>query len=198
MSRPKCPVTETARPNWPDRIGQTVTAQTETARPNHRRSQGGQRNHGPHKFLEDIVILCFERRFSKQNSVIRLRSNILAPPKCLGWLRHWTESARPKSRVPPSWPQWKGKSQFYLSVRWNTWQISITPQGNTVKPENVRPILITTEGKSSFLCVQTNWVCQSDVSRFCKNDASLESLIVTRGDSSHSVKNVTGVESLKS
>ena len=26
-----------------------------------------------------IVILCFERRFSKQNSVIRLKSNILAP-----------------------------------------------------------------------------------------------------------------------
>jgi len=41
--------------------------------------------------------LCFERRFSKQNSVIRLKSNILAPPKFfrpptfLGWLRHWTE-----------------------------------------------------------------------------------------------------------
>jgi len=30
--------------------------------------------------LENIVILCFERRFSKQNSVIRLKSNILAPP----------------------------------------------------------------------------------------------------------------------
>jgi len=27
------------------------------------------------------VILCFERRFSKQNSVIRLKSNILATPK---------------------------------------------------------------------------------------------------------------------
>ena len=32
------------------------------------------------KFLENIVILCFERRFSKQNSVIRLKSNILDPP----------------------------------------------------------------------------------------------------------------------
>jgi len=29
------------------------------------------------KFLENIVILCFERRFSKQNSVIRLNLNIL-------------------------------------------------------------------------------------------------------------------------
>jgi len=33
------------------------------------------------KFLENIVILCFERRFSKQNRVSRLQSNILAPPK---------------------------------------------------------------------------------------------------------------------
>jgi len=46
-----------------------------------RRSQGGgQRGHGPPKFLGNIVILCFGRRFSKQNSVIRLKSNILAPP----------------------------------------------------------------------------------------------------------------------
>jgi len=33
----------------------------------------------PPQNLENIVILCFERRFSKQNSVIRLKSNILAP-----------------------------------------------------------------------------------------------------------------------
>ena len=38
----------------------------------------GQRGHGPPKFLENVVILCFER-FSKQNSVIRLKSNILPP-----------------------------------------------------------------------------------------------------------------------
>jgi len=31
------------------------------------------------KFLENIVILCFEKRFSKQNSVIRLTSNIFGP-----------------------------------------------------------------------------------------------------------------------
>jgi len=29
--------------------------------------------------VENIVIFCFERRFSKQNSVIRLISSILAP-----------------------------------------------------------------------------------------------------------------------
>jgi len=43
------------------------------------------------KFLENIVILCFERRFPKQNSVIHLKSNILAPPIFLGWLRHCTD-----------------------------------------------------------------------------------------------------------
>jgi len=31
----------------------------------------------PPKFVENIVILCFERRFSKQNSVIRLKLNSL-------------------------------------------------------------------------------------------------------------------------
>jgi len=44
--------------------------------PKHRRSQGGQSSHPP-KFLENIVFLCYERRFSKQNSVIRLKLNIL-------------------------------------------------------------------------------------------------------------------------
>jgi len=34
----------------------------------------------PPKFLENIVILCFERHFSKQNSVIRLKLNSLSPP----------------------------------------------------------------------------------------------------------------------
>jgi len=46
------------------------------------------------KFLENTVILCFERRFSKQNSVIRLRSSILHPPKFLGWLRHCTKTVK--------------------------------------------------------------------------------------------------------
>jgi len=51
------------------------------------------------KFLENIVILCFERRFSKQNSVIRLKSNFLSPKnflptsKFLGWLRHWADAS---------------------------------------------------------------------------------------------------------
>jgi len=53
----------------------------------HGRSQGGKGAMAPHKFIENIVILCFERRLSKQNTVIRLKLNIL-PPKFLGWLRH--------------------------------------------------------------------------------------------------------------
>ena len=41
--------------------------------------------------------------------------------------------------------------------------------------------------KWSFLCVKTSWVCPSGAQRFCKNDSdsSLESLIVTRFESSH-------------
>jgi len=39
------------------------------------------------KFSENIVILPFEWRFSKQNGVIRLKLNIL-PPQFFGWLHH--------------------------------------------------------------------------------------------------------------
>ena len=46
----------------------------------HRRSQWGRKGLWPPKLLENIVILCFERRFSKQNSDICLKSNIF-PPK---------------------------------------------------------------------------------------------------------------------
>ena len=59
-------------------------------------ARGGRKGPCPPKFLENIVILCFERRFSKQNSVIRLKSNTLTPPnflarpKFLGWLRYWS------------------------------------------------------------------------------------------------------------
>jgi len=54
----------------------------------HWRSQWGQRNHEPLKFLENKVILCFEKRFSKQNSVIRLKSNI--PPQF--WAGYTTDA----------------------------------------------------------------------------------------------------------
>ena len=40
-------------------------------------ARGGPKRPCPPKVLENRVILCFERRFSKQNSVIRLKLNIL-------------------------------------------------------------------------------------------------------------------------
>jgi len=46
-------------------------------------ARGGKRAMLPQKYIENIVISCIERRLSKQNSVIRLKSNILAPPKFL-------------------------------------------------------------------------------------------------------------------
>jgi len=46
----------------------------------------------PPKFLE-IVILCFERRFSKQNSAIRLTANILAPTNF--WAGYATDRVSP-------------------------------------------------------------------------------------------------------
>jgi len=47
----------------------------------------------PPKFLEHLVILCFERRYLKQNTVASLKSTILPPrafipKKILGGLRH--------------------------------------------------------------------------------------------------------------
>jgi len=47
----------------------------------HRRSQGGGKGAMPPQiFRTYIVISCFERRFSKQNNVIRQKLNILARP----------------------------------------------------------------------------------------------------------------------
>jgi len=44
----------------------------------------------PAKFLAYLVILCFESQCPKPNTVARLKSKCLAPPKIfLGWLRHW-------------------------------------------------------------------------------------------------------------
>jgi len=49
----------------------------------HRRSQGGL-GAIPPKFLKRTVIFCFERRYSKQNSVICLQSNIVATTNFFG------------------------------------------------------------------------------------------------------------------
>jgi len=49
----------------------------------HSRSQGA---HGAilPKFLEYLLILCFERRCPKQNTADRPKSKVLAPPKIFG------------------------------------------------------------------------------------------------------------------
>jgi len=67
----------------------------------------------PPKFLENIVILCFERRFSKQNSVIRLKSNILPPPNF--WAGYATDSrGSGQQDLPRTWSlsNWRGCSIF--------------------------------------------------------------------------------------
>jgi len=48
----------------------------------------------PHTFVENIVILCFERRFSKQNSVIRLNLNILVYTADMGVRRNFSMAGK--------------------------------------------------------------------------------------------------------
>jgi len=43
-------------------------------------ARGGAKRQCHPKFLENLAILCFEWRFSEENSVFRLKSNILPPP----------------------------------------------------------------------------------------------------------------------
>jgi len=43
-------------------------------------AKGGGKGAMPPKWLEFIVIFCFERRYPKQNSAFCLKSNILVPP----------------------------------------------------------------------------------------------------------------------
>jgi len=42
----------------------------------------------PPEFRAHLVVLCFDRRCLKQNTVARLESKYLAAPKILGWLRY--------------------------------------------------------------------------------------------------------------
>jgi len=70
--------------------------------PAHRRSQGGKGAMVPPKFFENIVILCVERRFSEQNSVIRLKSSILAPP--IFWAGYDTAAANDEFLADPKTP----------------------------------------------------------------------------------------------
>jgi len=52
-------------------------------------ARGGAQGAMAPKFLACIVILCFERRYPKQNTVARLKSNILSPKKCLAPPKIW-------------------------------------------------------------------------------------------------------------
>ena len=71
----------------------------------HTRSQGrGQRGTAPPKFLENTVLLCIERRFSNQNSVIRLKSNILPPQHF--WAGYATANDPSSNGVPRVYRAW--------------------------------------------------------------------------------------------
>jgi len=64
----------------------------------------------PPKFLEYLVILCFERRYLKQNPVARLQSNIspkIPHPQFLGWLHHGPQIWVPVPHTYISlWAKW--------------------------------------------------------------------------------------------
>jgi len=57
----------------------------------HRRSHGGAKRAIPPTFLACLVVLRLERRCPKRDTVARLKSKYLAPPKVLGWLRYGLE-----------------------------------------------------------------------------------------------------------
>ena len=52
-------------------------------------AKGGQRGHGSPKIFRKCSHFVLQVAFFVQNSVIRLKSNILPPQKFLGWPRHW-------------------------------------------------------------------------------------------------------------
>jgi len=60
------------------------------------------------KFLAYLVILCFERRYPRQNIVTRLKSNVwqpkpfFAPLKILGLLSHWFKE---RHSIPTRFPK---------------------------------------------------------------------------------------------
>jgi len=63
-----------------------------------RRGQEGRGVHSPKIFLAYLVVLCFERRCPKQNTVARLKSKYLAP-KVLGWLCYCSGPAAIANKV---------------------------------------------------------------------------------------------------
>jgi len=76
----------------PRQAGDAITPFSQWPASEHRLSQGSPGGHELHKFLEYLVILCFERRYPKQNSAASLKSNNLASPKF--WSGYATASER--------------------------------------------------------------------------------------------------------
>jgi len=98
----------------------------------------------------------------------------------------------------PTDPSVKAKFQVCLYTSWGHLILKMKHSTTRQSKQKISPNLDHHWSKnSSFLCVQTNWVCSSGTQRLCKNDSdsSLKSLTVTWVESSHSVKNVTRVES---
>ena len=81
LSPPKSPRCYGTGHVIPTQLREIVEQCVRNVSPQHRRSQEGAKGAMPSpQFWENKVILCFERRFSRQNSVLRLKSNILAHP----------------------------------------------------------------------------------------------------------------------
>ena len=64
----------------------------------------GPRRPCPPQIFRTYSHWCFERRYHKQNSVIRIKSNILSPPnfltpKFVGWLRYYLQGKLPNLRA---------------------------------------------------------------------------------------------------
>ena len=86
----------------------------------------------------------------------------------------------------PTDPSVKAKSQVCLYASWG--HLILKMQHSTTRQSKQKFSPNPDDHwskKSSFLCVQTNWVCPSGTQRFCTNgsDSSLKSLSVTRVES---------------
>ena len=112
------------------------------------------------KFLENIVILCFERRFSIQNSVLHLKSNILPPPNF--WAGYVTDFNR--------------NSQFRVCCKkWSNWAYGVG-QKEIRLPLHPK-ISDSLRLRLSNPALTTNWF----VCRQCQTNTSLAQIWHTSG-----------------
>jgi len=83
----------------------------------------------------------------------------------------------------PTDPSVKAKSQVCLYANWVHLILKVQHSTTRQSKQKIFPNLDHHwSKKSSFLCVQKNWVCSPGTQRFCNNgsDLSLESLTVSR------------------